>query len=114
MSRLIVNYRTSSAPWTPTTHPLAIARFITPALGSILSARTSIEASANATRAGVALCLERARTGLLPEVLPAGLPKDPFSGQDFQYERTRNGFVLRCRGKDLAKDKTYEYPFILK
>jgi hypothetical protein len=93
---------------------LAIARFITPALGSILSARTLVETCANATKAGVAICLQRAQTGRLPEVLPADLPKDPFSGQDFQYKRTSTGFTLRCRGKDLAKDKTYEYTFPVK
>lgn len=92
---------------------LAIARFIAPALGSILSARTSVEAGANATKAAVELCLQRAEMGRLPEVLPEGLPKDPFSGQDFEYERTRTGFILRCRGRDLAKDKVYEYAFAL-
>jgi len=93
---------------------LAIARFIMPALGSILSARTSVEADVSATKAGVEICLQYAQKGRFPQVLPADLPKDPFSGQDFQYERTRSGFVLRCRGKDLAKDKTYEYPFAVK
>jgi len=92
----------------------AIARFITPALASTLSAKTVAETCANATRAGLDICLKHAETGRLPEVLPADLPKDPFSGQDFQYERTRTGFILRCRGKDLAKDKTYEYPFTVK
>jgi len=93
---------------------LAIAKFITPALGSILSAKTVVEADANATKAGVAICLLYAQAGRLPQALPAGLPKDPFSGQDFQYEKKGSGFVLRCRGKDLAKDKTYEYAFALK
>jgi hypothetical protein len=93
---------------------LAIARFIMPALGSILSAKTVVEADANATKAGVAICLHRAQTGRLPQVLPEGLPKDPFSGQDFQYEKKGSGFVLRCCGKDLAKDKTYEYAFGVK
>ena len=89
-------------------------QLITPALGSTLSARTSLDACANATKAGVEICLQRAETGRFPEVLPEGLPKDPFSGQDFQYERTRTGFILRCRGKDLSKDKTYEYTFPVK
>jgi hypothetical protein len=92
----------------------AIVRFITPALASTLSAKTNIEACANATKTAVDICLQRAETGRLPEVLPEGLPKDPFSGQDFQYERTANGFVLRCRGKDLTKDKTYEWAFTVK
>lgn len=93
---------------------LAITRFLTPALGSTLSAKTGAEASANATKAGVAICLEYAEKGRLPQVLPEGLPKDPFSGQDFVYEKKGSGFILRCRGKDLTKDKTYEYAFTLK
>lgn len=92
----------------------AIAQFIIPGLASTLSARTSIEAQANATKAAVEIYLQRAQTGRLPEVLPAGLPKDPYSGQDFKYERTSTGFVLRCQGKDLAKDKIYEYAFTVK
>ncbi|RPJ28326.1 MAG: hypothetical protein EHM35_13765 [Planctomycetaceae bacterium] len=92
----------------------AIVRFVSPALASTLSAKTVAEAYANATTAGVEICLKRAEMGRFPEVLPEGLPKDPFSGQDFQYERTRTGFILRCRGKDLAKDKTYEYTFSVK
>ncbi|MGE5294098.1 MAG: hypothetical protein ACM3VT_04665 [Solirubrobacterales bacterium] len=93
---------------------LAIGRFLTPALGSILSAKTGAEASGNATKTGVAVCLQYAEQGRLPQALPGGLPKDPFSGQDFQYEKKGSGFILRCRGKDLTKDKTYEYPFTLK
>ncbi|MEN6332876.1 MAG: hypothetical protein ABFE01_01370, partial [Phycisphaerales bacterium] len=93
---------------------LAITRFLTPALGSTLSAKTGVEASGNATKAAVAICLQYAEKGRLPEVLPEGLPKDPFGGQDFQYEKKGSGFVLRCRGKDLSKDKTYEYAFTLK
>jgi hypothetical protein len=92
----------------------AIVRFITPALASILSAKTNLEACANATEAGLEICLQRAETGKLPQVLPADLPKDPFSGQDFQYERTSTGFTLRCRAKDLAKDKVYEFAFTVK
>lgn len=93
---------------------LAIVRFLTPALGSTLSAKTGAEAGVNATKAGVAICLQYAEKGRLPQVLPEGLPKDPFSGQDFLYEKKGSGFVLRCRGKDLTKDKTYEYAFSLK
>jgi hypothetical protein len=47
------------------------------------------------------------------DALPAGLPKDAFSGKDFKYEKTKDGFVLRCRGRDLGKDKLYQYEFKL-
>jgi hypothetical protein len=42
------------------------------------------------------------------------LPKDLFSGEDFEYEKKDDGFVLRCRAKDLGKDKIHEYEFKLK
>jgi len=59
----------------------------------------------NAMTAAVEIYLVKARTGQLPEKLPDGLPKDPFSGEDFEYEITKDGFVLRCRVKDLLEGK---------
>lgn len=72
------------------------------------------DAHANAILAGVEICLARARSGRLPGTLPEGLPKDAFSGQDFEYKRTDDGFVLRCRKPDLDKNETYEYAFVVK
>ncbi|GEM_PF-435873 len=51
-------------------------------------------AHVTAVRAGIEVYLFRAREGHLPEVLPAGLPKDPFTGRDFKYEITDDGFML--------------------
>jgi len=65
----------------------------------------------NVIRAAVAVYLIKAETAKLPDSLPAGLPKDLFSDKDFQYEKTADGFILRCRGKDLNKDKIREYQF---
>ena len=39
------------------------------------------------------------------------MPKDLFSGKDFKYEKTSDGFILKCPGKDLFKDEAYEYEF---
>jgi hypothetical protein len=72
------------------------------------------EAYVNAAVAGVEVCLQQVNSGKLPTALPAGLPKDPFSGQDFQYERTDDGFVLRCQGKDLDKDIAEGFKFVVK
>ena len=85
-----------------------------PAVVRVVTIKTTQEAHANAARAAVEICLQKARTGSLPATLPAGLPKDPFSGQDFQYERTSGGFVLRCQGKDLDKGTFQEFPFTVK
>ena len=38
----------------------------------------------------------------MPRVLLDGLPKDPFSDEDFEYRVTGEGFVLRCRYEDIG------------
>jgi len=92
----------------------AVAGALAPAINRIYTLKTRSEADANALKAGIDICLRKAESGTLPTRLPAGLPKDPFSGEDFEYERTDEGFVLRCRGKDLDKDIAYKYAFKLK
>jgi hypothetical protein len=48
----------------------------------------------NNIRAAVGIYLIFAKTGRLPEKLPEHLPKDPFTGEDFIYRITDEGFVL--------------------
>ena len=81
-----------------------------PALGKIFKQKTFVETHANAIKAGIEILLDRARMGRLPDKLPSGLPKDVFSGKDFEYEKTKEGFMLRCQGKD-GRDKINEYEF---
>lgn len=85
-----------------------------PAMSRVYGSKIRTEAHANAIRAGIGICLHRAETGVLPASLPPGLPKDPFSGEDFEYQRTDKGFILRCRAKDLDKDTIQEYAFTLR
>jgi len=68
----------------------------------------------NATKAAIEIYIVKARTGKLPDAPPADLPVDLFSSEPFEYEKSSNGFILRCRGKDLGKDKVYEYKFEVK
>jgi len=65
----------------------------------------------NAIRAAIEVYLVMAKTGQLPDTLPDGLPKDPYSGQDFEYEKTADGFVLRCRVKAIDDNKVWQYEF---
>ena len=65
----------------------------------------------NAIKATIDVYIVNAKTGRLPDTLPDGLPRDLFSGKDFEYEKTKDGFILRCRGKDLDKDEIYQYEF---
>ena len=91
----------------------AVSAFM-PAMTRIYTLDTKAKAHANAVKAGLEICLLRAQSGKLPRALPEGLPKDAFSGEDFEYKRTDDGFVLRCRKPDLDKNETYEYAFAVK
>ena len=85
-----------------------------PALGRILTLKTRAETHTNAVMAGIEILLDRAGTGKLPNALPSGLPKDEFSGKDFEYEKTKDGFILRCRGRASDKDEINQYEFKVK
>jgi hypothetical protein len=85
-----------------------------PAFLRIHGLSVRLETQSNAVGTALDLYLAKARTGRLPDALPADAPRDAFSGKPFEYVRTATGFVLRCRSKDLDKDKAYEYEFIVK
>ena len=80
----------------------------------IVSVETSGKTLTNAVRAAIEIYIAKVKTGQLPGTLPTGLPKDLFGGKDFRYEKTADGFTLRCRGKDLNKNETYKYDFKVK
>ena len=93
----------------------AVAGMLLPAVSRIYTLKTRNEALHNALQAGTDICLRKAETGTLPAALPTGLPQDPFSGQDFDYKRTKNGFVLRCQGVELGSDdKVNEFTFTVR
>jgi hypothetical protein len=85
----------------------AVAPSVSKIYGNMIRGRTQ----ANALRTAVEVYMVKAKTGRLPEKLPAGVPKDLFSEQDFEYKKTRGGFVLRCRAKDLNKNEIHQYEF---
>ena len=85
-----------------------------PAIDRILSLDIKSKTHFNVLKAAIEIYLIKAKTGKLPDALPTGLPGDLFSGKDFKYEKTANGFTLHCRGKDLSKDEIYKYEFKVK
>jgi len=91
-----------------------ITSIVAPDFDRIVSIEIRDKTLNNAVRAAIEIYIQKARTGQLPETLPAGLPKDLFSGKDYRYEKTTDGFALRCRGKDLEKNETYKYEFKVK
>jgi len=68
----------------------------------------------NALKRAIEIYIIKAKTGKLPDALPAGLPGDLFSGKSFQYEKTADGFVLHCQGKELSRNEIYKYEFKVK
>jgi len=97
------------------TNPDAILTAIfRPALGKIFSLVTRSQTHNNAIRTAIELYMIKAKTGKLPEELPADLPGDLFSGKPFDYEKTSNGFILCCQGKEIGTDKIYQYEFKVK
>jgi hypothetical protein len=63
------------------------------------------KAHINALENAIEIYLIKARTGQLPETLPDGLPKDPYTLEDFKYVITKEGFALYSQGKDFQQEK---------
>ncbi len=72
------------------------------------------QAHINAVKTAVELYLVVVKTGQLPKTLPPGLPKDPYTGRDFEYEITENGFTLRCGVENCRHGIIEQYEFKVK
>jgi hypothetical protein len=68
----------------------------------------------NMLKTAIEVCLVKAKTGSLPNQLPAGAPKDLLTNEDFKYERTKEGFKLSRWTDDPVKDKTWQCAFRVK
>ncbi len=84
---------------------------LAPAVHHVYNREIESKTFLNAIKSALEIYISKAKTGKLPNELPAGLPKDLFSGKDFQYEKKDDGFVLRCKGKNLDKDEIHHYEF---
>lgn len=77
-----------------------LTSLLTPAFDRIYSIEIRTKTISNALRTAVEIYMIKAKSGKLPDVLPAGLPGDLFSGTDFKYEKTTDGFALRSQGEE--------------
>ena len=82
-----------------------------PAVTKICTLEVRARTNVNALKAAIDIYIVKAKTGRLPDTLPAGLPRDLYSGKDFKYEKTKEGFILHCQGKDLDKDEFFKFEF---
>jgi hypothetical protein len=69
------------------------------------SLNVNLKTRINGLNAAIEIYLVQAKTGHLPDVLPDGLPKDPFTGRDFGYAITDEGFALGCQGEEFQKGR---------
>ena len=71
-------------------------------------------AQINIIKAAVGVYLVLAKTGQLPKELPDYLAKDPYTGRDFLYEITDEGFALRCQDAEFLRRKNKWLEFKVK
>jgi hypothetical protein len=95
-------------------HSAIMATYLAPAISRVVSTDIKTRTQFNAVKTALNLYIIRAKTGQFPDALPENMPRDLFSDKDFKYEKTDDGFILRCQGKDLSKDEIYEYKFKVK
>jgi len=97
------------------TNPGAVfAETFVQTLPKVLTMEIRYKTSVNALNSALSIYAHKAKTGKLPDDLPAGLPGDFFSGKPFLYEKTSEGFILRCQGRELYRDEIHEYEFKVK
>lgn len=85
---------------------------VLPMAGRLYQLTIRLHTHFNAVKTAIDLYAIKARTGKLPDALPAGAPLDLYSGQPFEYERAQDHFTLRCRAKEGPRDaevKQYEF-----
>jgi len=83
-----------------------------PAVRRIYQLTVRKQTHLNAITTAIGLYIAKAKTGQLPDALPADSAPDLFSGKPFAYAKTADGFILRCQGReDLDRDKVHEFKF---
>ncbi|OHB67687.1 MAG: hypothetical protein A2Y77_04825 [Planctomycetes bacterium RBG_13_62_9] len=91
-----------------------LIKAIAPAMTKIYVAQTRFKADFNALQAALDVYIAKAATGQLPQSLPGASPRDPYTGDAFKYERTNDGFVLRCGINDADKNEARQFKFQVK
>ncbi|MCP4609999.1 MAG: hypothetical protein GY845_14925 [Planctomycetes bacterium] len=82
-----------------------LTSLLIPAFDRIYTIDIRTKTICNALRTAIEIYIIKTRTGKLPDALPSGLPGDLFSGTDFKYEKTADGFALRSQGEEFQKGR---------
>ena len=73
----------------------------------------AVELTADINTLGTAIEIyqRKCKDGQLPTVLPEDVPKDPFTGRDFAYEITEDGFELLLPDDNIPEQRHRAYEF---
>jgi hypothetical protein len=93
-------------------HAIVTAAWM-PAIQRILFLGSRSMAGRKLHEAAIEIYLQAVRSGSVPTELPAGLPKDPFTGKDFAYQKTEEGFKL-TRWTEDSSDWRHQLEFKLR
>jgi hypothetical protein len=97
------------------TNPHALlAATLLPAVSRVTLNDARAKSNENMLKAAIEVYLVKAKTGSLPSQIPSTAPKDVFTGQDFKYEKTKEGFTLSRWTDDPKGDKTWQFEFKVK
>lgn len=91
-----------------------LAAMSLPAVQRIFQLKVRQETHDNAINVAIDLYIAKAKTGRLPDALPAGTPVDLFSGKPFAYVKTAKGFTLRCQAKEVPDKDPCQYEFTVR
>jgi hypothetical protein len=96
-----------------------LAAMATPGVSKIYLMDLRNNAHNNALNCAVDIFIENSKNKKLLDSLPSDWPNDPFSQKPFIYEKTADGFLLKCNENNLPEEvkkdiDKYEYKFKLK
>lgn len=94
------------------------AAIFAPAVSRIYILNLRAKANENALNCAVYIFIENAKNNRLPNSLSPDLPNDPLSRKPFIYEKTNEGFILKCNENSVPQEEKkymdkyeYEYKF---
>lgn len=94
------------------------ASLFAPAVSKVYILNLRIKVNENALNCAVDIFIENAKYKKLPDSLPADSPGNPFSGKPFIYEKTNEGFILKCNENSVPEEEKehmdkYEFEYKL-
>jgi len=81
------------------------ASILAPAVSRIYILNLRAKATENALNCAVDIYIENAKNKKLPDSLPPNSPNDPFSRKPFVFQKTNEGFILKCDENSVPEEE---------